>query len=156
MNDTLVINNKTYKINSIKTNLLTNKSDLELYNVDEWVSQINNNQFAYLDRVAQVTSPSKSSTFINISWTAVTGAVGYDVILNGGVFTTTLGNGIKIQPLEPNTTYNIGVRAKYNIDGNDAYSFDTSIVVTTDPPPVALAEDGDTLITEVGDTIILE
>jgi hypothetical protein len=156
MNDTLVINNKAYRVNSIKTNLLTNKSDLELYNVDEWVSQINNSQFAYLDRVAQVTSTSKTSTSIDITWTAVTGAVGYDVILNGGVFVTTLGNAIKILPLEPNTTYNIGVRAKYNIDGNDAYSFDTSIVVTTDPPPVALAEDGDTLITEVGDTIILE
>ena len=156
LKDKLVIANNAYRINSIKTNLLTNKTELELYNRSEFVSQINNSQFAYLDRVAQVTSPSKSSTSIDITWTAVTGAVGYDVILNGGVFTTTLGNGIKIQPLEPNTTYNIGVRAKYNIDGNDAYSFDTSIVVTTDPPPVALAEDGDTLITEVGDTIILE
>ena len=156
LKDKLVIANNAYRINSIKTNLLTNKTELELYNRQEFVSQINNSQFAYLDRVAQVTSPSKSSTFINISWTAVTGAVGYDVILNGGVFVTTLGNGIKILPLEPSTTYNIGVRAKYNIDGNDAYSFDTSIVVTTDPPPFALAEDADTLITEVGDTIILE
>lgn len=156
LKDKLVIANNAYRINSIKTNLLTNKTELELYNRQEFVSQINNSQFAYLDRVAQVTSPSKSSTFINITWTAVTGAVGYDVILNGGVFTTTLGNGIKILPLEPNTTYNIGVRAKYDIDGNDAYSFDTSIIVTTDPPPFALAEDGDTLITEVGDTIILE
>ena len=156
LKDKLVIANNAYRINSIKTNLLTNKTELELYNRQEFVSQINNSQFAYLDRVAQLTSPSKSSTFINISWTAVTGAVGYDVILNGGVFVTTLGNAIKILPLEPNTTYNIGVRAKYNIGGNDAYSFDTSIVVTTDPPPFALAEDGDTLITEVGDTIILE
>ena len=156
LKDKLVIANNAYRINSIKTNLLTTKTELELYNRQEFVSQINNSQFAYLDRVAQVTSPSKTSTSIDITWTAVTGAVGYDVILNGGVFVTTLGNGIKILPLEPNTTYNIGVRAKYNIDGNDAYSFDTSIVVTTDPPPVALAEDGDTLITEVGDTIILE
>ncbi len=156
LKDKLVIANNAYRINSIKTNLLTNKTELELYNRSEFVSQINNSQFAYLDRVAQVTSPSKSSTFINISWTAVTGAVGYDVILNGGVFVTTLGNAIKILPLEPSTTYNIGVRAKYDIDGNDAYSFDTSIIVTTDPPPFALAEDGDTLITEVGDTIILE
>jgi hypothetical protein len=156
LKDKLVIANNAYRINSIKTNLLTNKTELELYNRSEFVSQINNSQFAYLDRVAQLTSPSKTSTSIDITWTAVTGAVGYDVILNGGVFVTTLGNGIKILPLEPNTTYNIGVRAKYNIDGNDAYSFDTSIVVTTDPPPFALAEDGDTLITEVGDTIILE
>ena len=156
LKDKLVIANNAYRINSIKTNLLTNKTELELYNRQEFVSQINNSQFAYLDRVAQVTSPSKSSTAINLSWTAVTGAVGYDVILNGGVFGTTVGTSVKLTPLEPNTTYNIGVRAKYNIDGNDAYSFDTSIVVTTDPPPVALAEDGDTLITEVGDTIILE
>jgi len=156
LKDKLVIANNAYRINSIKTNLLTNKTELELYNRQEFVSQINNSQFAYLDRVAQVTSPSKSSTAINLSWTAVTGAVGYDVILNGGVFGTTVGTSVKVTPLEPNTTYNIGVRAKYNIDGNDAYSFDTSIVVTTDPPPFALAEDGDTLITEVGDTIILE
>jgi len=156
LKDKLVIANNAYRINSIKTNLLTNKTELELYNRQEFVSQINNSQFAYLDRVAQVTSPSKSSTSINITWTAVTGAVGYDVILNGGVLGTTPLTSIKVTPLEPNTTYNIGVRAKYNIDGNDAYSFDTSIVVTTDPPPFALAEDGDTLITEVGDTIILE
>jgi hypothetical protein len=156
LKDKLVIANNAYRINSIKTNLLTNKTELELYNRQEFVSQINNSQFAYLDRVAQVTSPSKSSTAINLSWTAVTGAVGYDVILNGGVFGTTVGTSVKVTPLEPDTTYTLGVRAKYNIDGNDAYSFDTSIVVTTDPPPVALAEDGDTLITEVGDTIILE
>jgi hypothetical protein len=33
LNDTFVINNIEYKINSIKTNLLTGKSDLELLNV---------------------------------------------------------------------------------------------------------------------------
>ena len=131
MNDTLVINNKIYKINSIKTNLLTNKSDLELYNVDEFPSQINNAQFAYLDRVAQVTVTTKSTDFITIGWTAVTGVVGYDVILNGGVFTTTVGTSLKVNGLESGTTYNIGVRAKYSISGDDAYSFDTSITETT-------------------------
>ena len=40
MNDTFVINNKPYRINKIKTNLLTNKTDLELYNKQEFVSQI--------------------------------------------------------------------------------------------------------------------
>jgi hypothetical protein len=33
LNDTFVINNIEYKINSIKTNLLTGKSDIELLNV---------------------------------------------------------------------------------------------------------------------------
>jgi len=131
LKDRLVIANNSYRINSIKTNLLTNKTELELYNRSEFVSQINNNQFAYLDRVAQVTVSSKTSTAIDITWTAVTGAVGYDIILNGGVLVTTLGNAIKLTPLESGTTYNIGVRAKYNISGDDAYSFDTTITETT-------------------------
>ena len=131
LKDKLVIANNAYRINSIKTNLLTNKTELELYNRSEFVSQINNNQFAYLDRVAQVTVSSKTSSSIDITWTAVTGAVGYDVILNGGGYVTTLGNAIKISPLESGTTYNIGVRAKYNISGDDAYSFDTTITETT-------------------------
>ena len=131
LKDKLVIANNAYRINSIKTNLLTNKTELELYNRSEFVSQINNNQFAYLDRVAQVTVSSKTSSSIDITWTAVTGAVGYDVILNGGGYVTTLGNAIKISPLESGTTYNIGVRAKYSISGADAYSFDTTITETT-------------------------
>ncbi len=131
LKDKLVIANNAYRINSIKTNLLTNKTELELYNRSEFVSQINNNQFAYLDRVAQVTVSSKTSSSIDITWTSVTGVVGYDVILNGGGYVTTVGNAIKISPLESGTTYNIGVRAKYNISGDDAYSFDTSITETT-------------------------
>lgn len=131
LKDRLVIANNAYRINSIKTNLLTNKTDLELYNRSEFVSQINNNQFAYLDRVAQVTVTTKTSSSIDITWTAVTGAVGYDVILNGGGYVTTVGTAIKLSPLESGTTYNIGVRAKYNISGADAYSFDTSITETT-------------------------
>jgi len=131
LKDRLVIANNSYRINSIKTNLLTNKTELELYNRSEFVSQINNNQFAYLDRVAQVTVSAKSTDFITITWTAVTNVVGYDVILNGGVFTTTVGTSLKVTPLESGTTYNIGVRAKYNISGDDAYSFDTTITETT-------------------------
>jgi len=131
LKDKLVIANNAYRINSIKTNLLTNKTELELYNRSEFVSQINNNQFAYLDRVAQVTVTTKSTDFITIGWTAVTGVVGYDVILNGGVFTTTVGTSLKVNGLESGTTYNIGVRAKYSISGDDAYSFDTTITETT-------------------------
>jgi len=133
LKDKLVIANNAYRINSIKTNLLTNKTDLELYNRSEFVSQINNNQFAYLDRVAQVTVSAKSTDFITITWSAVSGVVGYDIILNGGVFSTEANTVTtkKITGLESGTTYNIGVRAKYNISGADAYSFDTSITETT-------------------------
>jgi hypothetical protein len=48
LNDRLIIADKIFVINKIKTNLLTNKSDLELYNKEEFISQIENSQFAYL------------------------------------------------------------------------------------------------------------
>ena len=133
LKDTFVINNKSYRINKIKTNLLTNKTDLELYNKDEFVSQVDNAQFAYLDRVAQVTVSAKSTDFITITWSAVSNVVGYDIILNGGVFSTEANTVTtkKITGLESGTTYNIGVRAKYSISGADAYSFDTTIIETT-------------------------
>ena len=133
LKDRLVIANNAYRINSIKTNLLTNKTELELYNRSEFVSQINNNQFAYLDRVAQVTVSAKSTDFITITWSAVSNVVGYDIILNGGVFSTEANTVTtkKVTGLESGTTYNIGVRAKYSISGDDAYSFDTTITETT-------------------------
>ena len=133
LKDRLVIANNAYRINSIKTNLLTNKTELELYNRSEFVSQINNNQFAYLDRVAQVTVSAKSTDFITITWSAVSNVVGYDIILNGGVFSTEANTVTtkKVTGLESGTTYNIGVRAKYSISGADAYSFDTTIKETT-------------------------
>jgi hypothetical protein len=131
LNDRFIIANKVYRINSIKTNLLTNKSKLELYTSTEPITQLENSQSASADRVAQVTVTTKSTDFITIGWTAVTGVVGYDVILNGGVFTTTVGTSLKVNNLQSGTTYNIGVRAKYNISGNDVYSLDTTITETT-------------------------
>ena len=133
MNDSLVIANKSYRINSIKTNLLTNKSDLELYNKDEYVSQIANFQTAYLGRISQLNVSTKSTDFITVSWDAVTGATGYNVYLNGGLWsaepntTTTL----KVNNLEGNTWYNISVRVKYDVNGNDGFSFDTGITEKT-------------------------
>lgn len=131
LNDRFIIANKVYRINSIKTNLLTNKSKLELYTSTEPITQLENSQSASADRVAQVTVTTKSTDFITIGWTAVTGVVGYDVILNGGVFDTTVGTSLKVNNLQSGTTYNIGVRAKYNISGNDVYSLDTTITETT-------------------------
>lgn len=133
LRDKFIINNRSYRINSIKTNLLTNKTDLELYNKEEFVSQINNNQVAYLGRTAQVVESTKGTDFVTVSWDAVSGADGYEVILNGGTFssvpntTTTL----KVTGLESNTYYNIDVRVKYIINGVNAFSFDVGITVKT-------------------------
>ncbi|WP_288955061.1 hypothetical protein [uncultured Polaribacter sp.] len=133
LNDKFIINNQSFRINSIKTNLLTNKTDLELYNKDEFVSQLQNDQVAYLGRVAQLTESAKGTDFITVSWDAVTGATGYNVYVNGGLFsaepntTTTL----KVNGLESGFTYDISVRVKYSISGNDIFSFDTGITATT-------------------------
>jgi len=156
LNDKFVINNTSFRINKIKTNLLTNKTDLELYNKEEFVSNLANGQVAYLDRVANVQTPTIGANSINLSWDSVSGANGYAVYVNGGLLGVAVLTSVKVSPLESSTTYEIGVSARFDVDGNDLYSLPTTLTVTTLPPPVALAEDGDTLITEVGDTIILE
>jgi len=134
LNDRFIIANKSYRINSIKTNLLTNKTDLELYNKEEFASQLENSQVAYLGRVAQLTEATKGTDFITVSWSAVSGATGYNVYYNGTLFSaepnTTIA--LKVSGLESDTWYNIEVRVKYTIDGNDVFSFDTGITAKTD------------------------
>ena len=134
LNDRLIIANNVFVINKIKTNLLTNKSDLELYNKEEFFSEIQNSQIAYLGRIAQLTETTKSTDFITVTWDAVTGATGYNVYVNGGLHsaepnTTTTK---KVTGLESNTWYTISVRVKYDINGTDAFSFDTTLNAKTD------------------------
>lgn len=131
LNDRFIINNTSFRINSIKTNLLTNKTQLELYNKDEYASQINNGQVAYLDRVANLQTGAIATTSIDISWDSVSGATGYEIYVDGGFFVATAGTSIKVSPLESGRTYNISVRAKYNVSGTDLFSFDTGITATT-------------------------
>ena len=61
LNDIFVIGTTRYRINSIKTNLLTNKSDLELYNLIENASQITNFQDQSLNRVQNLQTSSVTS-----------------------------------------------------------------------------------------------
>ncbi len=129
LNDQFIIANKRYRINSIKTNLLTNKTDLELFNKEEYNSQILNDQVAWLGRVANLQSTTKDTSSITISWDAVSGVTGYNIYVNGGLFSAEPSyiTGIKVNLLESDTWYNITVRAKYDVDGNDVFSFDTGI-----------------------------
>ena len=131
LNDRFIINNTSFRINSIKTNLLTNKTQLELYNKDEYVSQFNNGQVVYLNRVTNLQTTAIGTTSIDISWDSVSGATGYDVYVDGGFAVTTAGTSIKVSPLESGRTYDISVRAKYNVSGTDLFSFDTGITATT-------------------------
>ena len=133
LNDFLIINNQNFRINKIKTNLLTNKTDLELYNKDEYVSNLANSQVAFLDRPTNVQVSSTSSNLITISWLPASGSDATRIYVDGGVYATPDELlSLEIYPLESGTTYEIGVSARYDIDGDKAYSFPVTLTATTD------------------------
>ena len=145
MNDTFVINNKPYRINKIKTNLLTNKTDLELYNKQEFVSQLNNNQTAFLGRVADLEIEDIQKTTIDIGFTGLYGdftltgeyrvyvdGIIYDTIsaLSGESVSYTIGEELN-KELPEGTSFRIGVTAVYDIESAVIESLPTSTRVTT-------------------------
>lgn len=163
LNDKFIIGNKTYRINNIKTNLLNNKSSLELYSLSQAITGVENDQTASLPRLASLSVTVKSNDFITIEWTALADPVGnnitgYDLYIDD-TFSETLANTTvskKVTGLESNITYKFAIRVRYTIGSDIVFSNDTIVYGTTDPDPVALAENGDTLITEQNDNIILE
>lgn len=163
LNDKFVVGNKTYRINTIKTNLLNNKSSLELYSLSQSITGIENDQTASLGRLANLNVTVKGSDFITIGWTALPNPVannitGYDLYVDD-TFSQTLPNTTvakKVTGLQSEITYKFAIRVRYTIGGVVSFSNDTIAYGTTLPAPTALAENGDTLITEQSDTIILE
>ncbi len=163
LNDTFIIGNKPYRINSIKSNLLTNKSSLELYSISADISSVENNQSALLPRLANITVAGKGTNFVTLGWTPLSDPVannitGYD-IYKDDAFVETLANDISgrtLTGLSSDITYKFAIRTRYTISSSVVFSNDRIVFATTDPAPTALAENGDTLITEGSDTIILE
>ena len=163
LNDRFIIGNKPYRINNIKTNLLNNKSSLELYSLSQSITGIENDQTASLGRLASLNVTVKGSDFITIGWTALPNPVannitGYDLYVDD-TFSQTLPNTTvskKVTGLQSEITYKFAIRVRYTIGGVVSFSNDTIAYGTTLPAPTALAENGDTLITEQSDTIILE
>ena len=163
LNDTFIIGNKPYRINSIKSNLLTNKSSLELYSISADISSVENNQSALLPRLANITVAGKGTNFVTLGWTPLSDPVannitGYD-IYKDDAFVETLANDISgrtLTGLSSGITYKFAIRTRYTISSSVVFSNDRIVFATTDLAPTALAENGDTLITEASDTIILE
>jgi hypothetical protein len=163
LSDKFVIGNKSYRINSIKTNLLTNKSSLELYTLSESVTGVSNSQFAFLQRLAALNVTATTSSSVTLGWIPA-GALntdnvtGYD-IYKDDEFVETLGNDIggrTLTGLDSGITYKLAIRTRYTISSQVVFSEDRIVFATTDLAPTALAENGDTLVTEGSDTIILE
>mgnify|MGYP003110172957 FL=1 len=139
LNDKFVIGNKTYRINSIKTNLLTNKSSLELYSISAEISSVQNNQSALLPRLASLSVSAKSTDFVTLGWTALANPVannitGYDLYVDD-VFSVTLANtdtAKKVTGLTSGITYKFAIRTRYTIGGVVSFSNDTIRYETTD------------------------
>ncbi|GEM45478.1 glycosyl hydrolase [Deinococcus cellulosilyticus] len=87
---------------------------------------------------AGLISPSKTSSSVNLSWTASSdncGVTAYEVYQNGTLKTTvTSGTSTSITGLTPNTTYAFKVRARDAANNLSAFTADLN--VTTDPGAV--------------------
>ena len=143
LNDIFIIGTTEYRINSINTNLLTNKSDLELYNLQVNTSQSLNGQRQELGRVENLQTTSKTSSSVNLEWDEITNTnlLGYAIYVDdefwgfNSIGDLTAGIGL----LESNTTYKFSLRAKYDIDGDEFGAFDTDLFETTlETPPLPL------------------
>ena len=139
LNDRFIIGNKSYRINSIKTNLLTNKSSLELYTLSESVTGIENSQFDFLPRLATLSVTATSSSSVTLAWTPA-GALntdnitGYDVYKDDE-FVETLGNDIggrTLTGLDSGITFKLAIRTRYTIDSSVVFSNDRIVYATTD------------------------
>jgi hypothetical protein len=127
LNDRFIINGRSYKINTIKTNLLTNKSDLELITDLQSISELENGINPNAPRVAQPTVTAKDSSSITLSWTAVSGVTGYKLYVDDAQVDNVTSTGYKFSSLESGTTYKIGVQASYtNFDAIVTNTFETT------------------------------
>lgn len=143
LNDKFIVNNIPYRINSIKTNLLTNKSQLELYNKNEFVSDVVNKASAIFERVPGA-SATKTKTTITVTYdkfaTIPNNFSDYDILLDGQSQSRrkqTDTNTFTISGLEEDTYYIITLRAVYSIVTNKgttdtAFSTDLNLEVTTE------------------------
>lgn len=135
LNDIFIIGTTEYRINSIKTNLLTNKSDLELYNLNVNTSQSLNGQVPSLPRVQNLETTNKTSSSINVQFDNITDTnfEKFEIYLDDEYFDFSLQGDVfyGFSGLDSDTTYKISLRAIYDIDGEDAGAFDTDLFETT-------------------------
>lgn len=134
LNDRFIIAGKSYKINTIKTNLLTNKSDLELINDLVSVSDLEDGININATRVTDLETTSKNTNRIETSWSAVSGAAGYNLYLDDVSLGFITGTTNAFTGLDSGITYKLGVQAVYK-DALDVIvynSLTTNLFDTTD------------------------
>ena len=127
LNDRFIINGRSYKINTIQTNLLNNKSDLELITELRSISELQNGINPNAPRVAAPTVSTKDASSITLTWTAVSGVTGYKLYVDDALLGTVTTPVNKFGSLESGTTYKLGVQASYtNFDAPITDTFETT------------------------------
>ncbi len=127
LNDRFIINGRSYKINTIQTNLLTNKSDLELITELQSISELENGINPNAPRVAAPTVFTKDASSITLTWDAVSGVTGYNLYVDDGQVDVVVGTSYKFSSLESGTTYKLGIQASYtNFDAPITDTFETT------------------------------
>ena len=133
LNDTFTIANKSYRINTIKTNLLTNKTELELFNVFTSLNDLRNGIDRGLPRMADFGTTSVGSTTANTSWTAVSGAIRYSLYVNDNLVQKQSTTTYQFTGLQTLTTFKLSGQVEY---ANNTFSrFQDIIITTTAPTP---------------------
>ncbi len=84
--------------------------------------------------IPSVVSAVATSNSVTVSWSAVNGAAGYDVLFNGTTYDVT-GTSRTFTGLTSDTNYNYAVRAK-NAGGSSAYSTTQTVRTLPNPPAV--------------------
>ena len=136
LNDTFSIANSLYRINSIKTNLLTNKSSLELYSLLENPTGINNEEVGFLTRVTGLAPTTKTASTINFEWESLASEpnlnrfeVYIDDVLNKSYGSAVTSGGVV--GLNSNITYKISLRPIYQINSVEVAAIPTNLFETT-------------------------
>ncbi len=128
--DTLIIDGKKYRINSINSNLQTGESKLELIKSDLTILDVPDTEAPTVPTNLVVSS--EDSTSFNLAWDASTDNVGvqnYDVYIGSVYYNTTSNLNLNVTGLTPSTTYSAQVLARDL--NNNVSDLSTSVNGTT-------------------------
>ena len=114
LDDTFIINNRRWKIESIKTNFLKKESKLTLFNdlEQELLAASGINSLA--PTVTNLTATNATNPDVDLSWDAVAGAVEYNIYIEGNLIDDTTSTSYTLKVDDNSFTYNLGVQVVYS------------------------------------------
>lgn len=114
LDDTLIINNRRWKIESVKTNFLKKSSKLTLFNDLEQEILSSEGILADAETVSNLTANVVNSTDISIEWDAVTDADSYNIFVDDNFIANELSDRYTLKVDDTTLNYLIGVQVVFN------------------------------------------